>query len=84
MYGAERPSRSETKTGNGVLRPLHRFGKGKGREPTDSNTVLGIFAFISSPPPLHTRKWRVTANVKKCAVGVRNEDKVSPVTFKWK
>ena len=31
-----------------------------------------------------TRKWRVTANVKNCAVVVCNEDKVNPVTFKWK
>ena len=29
----------------------------------------------------HTRKLRVTANVKKCAVVVCNEDKVNPVTF---
>ena len=32
----------------------------------------------------YTRKWRVTANVKKCAVVVCNEDKESPVTCKWK
>ena len=33
----------------------------------------------------YTRKWRVTANVKKCAVVVAcNEDKVNPVTYKWK
>ena len=32
----------------------------------------------------YTRKWRVTANVKKCAVVVCIEDKVNPVTFKWK
>ena len=36
----------------------------------------------------YTRKWRVTANVKKNAVVVlivvRNEDKGNPVTFKWK
>ena len=31
-----------------------------------------------------TRKWRVTANVKKCAVVVCKEDKVNPVNFKWK
>ena len=31
----------------------------------------------------YTRNWRVTANVKKCAVVVCNEDKVNPVTFKW-
>ena len=33
----------------------------------------------------YTRKWRVTANVKKCAVlvVVCNEDKVNPVNFKW-
>ena len=31
-----------------------------------------------------TRKWRVTANVKKCAVVVCNEDNVNPVTFEWK
>ena len=34
----------------------------------------------------YTRRWRVTANVKKCAVVlvVYNEDKVNPVNFKWK
>ncbi|MEP2874451.1 MAG: reverse transcriptase domain-containing protein [Hyphomicrobiales bacterium] len=32
----------------------------------------------------YTRKWRVTANVKKCAVVVCNEDKVNPVNFSWK
>ena len=32
----------------------------------------------------YTRKWRVKANVKKCAVVVCNEDKVNPVNFKWK
>ena len=32
----------------------------------------------------YTRKWRMTANVKKCAVGVCNEHKVNPVNFKWK
>ena len=35
----------------------------------------------------YTRKWRVTANVKKYAVVVVvvcNEDKVNPVTFQWK
>ena len=33
----------------------------------------------------YTRKWRVTANVKKCAVVVQyDKDKVNPVTFKWK
>ena len=32
----------------------------------------------------YTRKWRVTANVRKCAVVVRNEDKKNPATFKWK
>ena len=31
----------------------------------------------------YTRKWRVTANVKKCAVVVCKEDKVNPATFKW-
>ena len=31
-----------------------------------------------------TRKWRVTANMKNCAVLVCNEDKVNPVNFKWK
>ena len=30
------------------------------------------------------RKWRVTANVKKCVAVVCNEDKVNPVTFQWK
>ena len=33
----------------------------------------------------YTRKWRVTANVKKCAVVVRNEDKVNLINFScWK
>ena len=32
----------------------------------------------------YTRKWRVTANVKKCAVVVCDEYNVNPVTFKWK
>ena len=32
----------------------------------------------------YTRKWRVTANVKKCAVVVCIEDKVNPVNFSWK
>ena len=31
----------------------------------------------------YTRKWRVTANVKKCAVVVCNEDNANPITFKW-
>ena len=31
----------------------------------------------------YTRKSSVTANVKKCAVVVRNEDKAIPVNFKW-
>ena len=31
----------------------------------------------------YTRKWRLAANVKKCAVVVCNEDKENPVTFKW-
>ena len=31
----------------------------------------------------YTRKWRVTANVNKCAVLVCNEDKKKPVEFKW-
>ena len=34
----------------------------------------------------HTRMWRVTTNLKKCAVAVIvcYENKVNPVTFKWK
>ena len=32
----------------------------------------------------YTGKWRVTANVKKCAVVACNEDKVNPVKFSWK
>jgi len=32
----------------------------------------------------YTRKWRVTANVNKCAVLVCNEDKKNPVEFKWR
>ena len=30
----------------------------------------------------YTRKWRATANVKKCAVVACNEDNVNPVNFK--
>ena len=30
------------------------------------------------------RQWRVTANVKRCAVVVCNEDEVNPVRFSWK
>ena len=32
----------------------------------------------------YTRKWRVTANMKTCAVVVCNEDEVNPVNIKWK
>ena len=32
----------------------------------------------------YTGKWRVTANVKKCAVVVCNQDKVNPTNFSWK
>ena len=32
----------------------------------------------------YTRKWRVTANIDKCAVLVCHEDKKKPVEFKWK
>ena len=32
----------------------------------------------------YTRKWRVTANVNKCAVLVCNEDGKKPVELKWK
>ena len=32
----------------------------------------------------YTRKWKVTANVKKCAVVVCIEDKVNPAKFKRK
>ena len=32
----------------------------------------------------YARKCKVSANVKKCAVIVCNEDRVNPVTFKWK
>ena len=31
-----------------------------------------------------TRKWRATANVKKCAAVICNEDKANPVNFQWK
>ena len=34
--------------------------------------------------PEYTRKWRVTANVKKCAVVICNEDRGNPVKFKRK
>ena len=32
----------------------------------------------------YTRKWRVTANVNKCAILVYNEDKKNLLEFKWK
>ena len=32
----------------------------------------------------YARKWRMTANVKKCAGLVCIKEKVNPVTFKWK
>ena len=32
----------------------------------------------------YTKKWRVTANVKKCAVVACNKDEVNLVNFKWK
>ena len=32
----------------------------------------------------YTGKWRVTANVKKCAVVVSNEGKVNPINLGWK
>ena len=32
----------------------------------------------------YARKYRVTANARRCAIVVRNKDKVRPVTFKWK
>ena len=65
----------------------------------EEDTVSGLmfaddFMGVSETPPRlqkqeekaleYTRKWRVTANVKKCAVIVCNEDKVNPVPFKWK
>ena len=31
----------------------------------------------------HTRKWRVTANVKKCAEVLCYENKVNPMNFSW-
>ena len=34
--------------------------------------------------PEYTRKWRVTANVKKCAVVVCNEAKLNTLNFSWK
>lgn len=67
--------------------------------PVGDDTVSGLmfaddFVCISETPEglqkqigkalEYTRKWRVTANVKKCAVVVCNEDKENPVTFKWK
>ena len=39
------------------------------------------------PSPMaleYARKWRATANVRKCAVVVCNEDKVNSTSFKWK
>ena len=34
--------------------------------------------------PKHTRKSRVAANIKKCAVVACSEDKVDPVNPSWK
>lgn len=31
----------------------------------------------------YTRKWRVTANIRTCAVVIRHEYKKCPVHFKW-
>ena len=65
----------------------------------EEDTVSGLvladdFVRISETPEIlqkniekaleYTRKWRVTANVKKCAVVMRNEEKVNPVNFKWR
>ena len=63
------------------------------------DTVSGLmfaddFLGISETPELlqkqiekaleYTRKWRVTANLNKCAVVICNEGKVNRVNFKWK
>ncbi|CAM9463404.1 unnamed protein product [Sphacelaria rigidula] len=32
----------------------------------------------------HTRKWKVTANIRKCEVRVSDEDEKNPVEFKLK
>ena len=62
--------------------------------PVGKDTVSGLmFAddFVGMQKQIekalqYTRKWRATANVKKCAVLILlcNENKVNPATFKWK
>ena len=65
------------------------------RDDTVSGLFADVFVGISETPEglqnqmkalliEYTRKWRVTANVKKCAVVLCNTDKVNPVNFKWK
>ena len=46
-----------------------------------SKTPVGLHKQIEKALE-HTKKWRVKANVKKCAVVVCNENKVNSVTFK--
>ena len=48
-----------------------------------SETPEGLRKQIQKAPE-STRKWRLTANVKKCAVVVCNEDGVNAVKFGWK
>ena len=40
--------------------------------------------YLVEKTPEFTRERRVTANVKKCAVIVCNEEKVNPANFNWK
>ena len=49
-----------------------------------SKTPEGLQKRREKPLQQYTRKWRVTANVKKCAVVVCNEGRVNPVNLKWK
>ena len=49
-----------------------------------SETPKGLQKQIKHYLTEYTRKWRVTTNVKMCAVVVHDEDKMNPVNFKWK
>ena len=48
-----------------------------------SDTPEGLQKKIKKAPE-STKKWRVTANVKNCAVVVCNEDMANAANFEWK
>ena len=49
-----------------------------------SETPEGLQKQIEKAQKYTIAKWRVTANVKICAVVGYSEDKVNPVNFSWK